>query len=141
KLDLKAAQQMYQRFVKNEFKDFKVGLIHGQMKRREAEKVMKDFQNKRIDILVSTTILEVGVDVPNANLMIIEHAERFGLSQLHQLRGRIGRGSAKSFCVLMTGGKVSEEAEQRLSAMMRTTNGFEIAELDLQLRGPGEFFG
>ena len=86
-------------------------------------------------------MIEVGVDVPNANVMVIEHAERFGLSQLHQLRGRIGRGAAKSYCILMTGGKVSEEAHERLDAMVRTQNGFEIAELDLQQRGPGEFFG
>ncbi len=92
-------------------------------------------------MLVSTTVIEVGVDVPNANIMVIEHAERFGLSQMHQLRGRIGRGAAKSYCVLMTGGKVSIEAQQRLDAMVRTQNGFEIAELDLQQRGPGEFFG
>jgi ATP-dependent DNA helicase RecG len=90
---------------------------------------------------VATTVIEVGVDVANANIMVIEHAERFGLSQLHQLRGRIGRGAAKSYCVLMTGGKVTEEAGTRLDAMVRTTNGFDIAELDLQLRGPGEFFG
>ncbi|HST08887.1 MAG TPA: helicase-related protein, partial [Terriglobales bacterium] len=94
-----------------------------------------------LDILVATTVIEVGVDVPNATVMVIEHAERFGLSQLHQLRGRIGRGSGKSFCILMTGGKISEEGEQRLDAMVRTSDGFQIAELDLQLRGPGEFFG
>jgi ATP-dependent DNA helicase RecG len=102
---------------------------------------MADFKRGEIHVLVSTTVIEVGVDVPNANVMVIEHAERFGLSQMHQLRGRIGRGAAKSYCVLMTGGKVSIEAQQRLDAMARTQNGFEIAELDLQQRGPGEFFG
>ena len=140
KLDLKAAQQMYQRFVKNEFKDFKVGLIHGQMKRREAEKVMKDFQNKRIDILVSTTILEVGVDVPNANLMVIEHAERFGLSQLHQLRGRIGRGSENGFCLLI-GEPLTEDSQARVKAILSSTDGFKIAQQDLLIRGPGHYFG
>ncbi len=95
----------------------------------------------RLDILVSTTVIEVGVDVANATMMVIEHAERFGLAQLHQLRGRIGRGAAKSYCVLMTGGKVSEDGERRLDAMVRTNDGFQIAELDLELRGPGEFFG
>jgi ATP-dependent DNA helicase RecG len=92
-------------------------------------------------VLVSTTVIEVGVDVPNANVMVIEHAERLGLSQLHQLRGRIGRGAAKSFCILMTGGKITDEGEQRLNKMVETADGFEIAEMDLQLRGPGEFFG
>ena len=99
------------------------------------------FSGATIDVLVATTVIEVGVDVPNASIMVVEHAERFGLSQMHQLRGRIGRGTAQSFCVLMTGGKVSPEADQRLEAMVRTQNGFEIAELDLQQRGPGEFFG
>jgi ATP-dependent DNA helicase RecG len=92
-------------------------------------------------VLISTTVIEVGVDVPNSTVMVIEHAERFGLAQLHQLRGRVGRGAAKSYCILMTGGKLSQQGEERLAAMVRTQNGFELAELDLQLRGPGEFFG
>ncbi len=107
----------------------------------QKEDVMRLFQKGELDILVSTTVIEVGVDVANATVMVVEHAERFGLSQLHQLRGRIGRGAAKSFCILMTGGKVSEDGERRLDAMVRTTDGFQIAELDLELRGPGEFFG
>jgi ATP-dependent DNA helicase RecG len=102
---------------------------------------MRMFQKGGLNILVSTTVIEVGVDVANANVMVIEHAERFGLAQLHQLRGRIGRGAAKSFCILMTGGKISEEGERRLDAMVKTTDGFALAELDLELRGPGEFFG
>jgi ATP-dependent DNA helicase RecG len=102
---------------------------------------MAKFQKGEIDVLVSTTVIEVGVDVPNASVMVVEHAERFGLAQLHQLRGRIGRGAAKSFCILMTGKKVSLEAEQRLDTMVRTTDGFEIAEVDLALRGPGELAG
>jgi ATP-dependent DNA helicase RecG len=99
------------------------------------------FQKGELQILVATTVIEVGVDVPNATVMVIEHAERFGLAQLHQLRGRIGRGAAKSYCILMTGGKISEEGQRRLDAMVRTHDGFQIAELDLELRGPGEFFG
>jgi ATP-dependent DNA helicase RecG len=105
------------------------------------EQVMRMFQKGELQILVSTTVIEVGVDVANATMMVIEHAERFGLAQLHQLRGRIGRGAAKSYCVLMTGGKVSEDAQRRLDAMVGTNDGFKIAELDLELRGPGEFFG
>jgi ATP-dependent DNA helicase RecG len=139
--DLKAASKMYNELSKRILPDLRVGLLHGRLDADEKDAVMRRFQRGELDVLVATTVIEVGVDVSNANLMIIEHAERFGLSQLHQLRGRIGRGSAKSFCVLMTGGKVSDEAEQRLDAMVRTTNGFEIAELDLKLRGPGEFFG
>jgi len=102
---------------------------------------MARFQRGDIDVLVATTVIEVGVDVQNATVMVIEHAERFGLSQLHQLRGRIGRGSNKSYCVLMTGGKITPQGQQRLDAMLRTQDGFAIAELDLELRGPGEFFG
>ena len=140
-LDVKPATRMYNELSKSILPDLRVGLLHGRLDADEKDAVMRCFQRGELDVLVSTTVIEVGVDVPNANLMIVEHAERFGLAQLHQLRGRIGRGPAKSFCVLMTGGKVSEEAQQRLDAMVRTTNGFEIAELDLQLRGPGEFFG
>jgi ATP-dependent DNA helicase RecG len=102
---------------------------------------MARFKRGEIDVLLATTVIEVGVDVPNASVMVIEHAERFGLAQMHQLRGRVGRGAAKSFCILMTGGKVTEQAEARLNAMVATQNGFELAELDLQQRGPGEFFG
>jgi ATP-dependent DNA helicase RecG len=139
--ELKAAIKMYEQLRKHEFSSVRVGLLHGRMSAEEKDATMATFQRGEIDILVSTTVIEVGVDVANANIMVVEHAERFGLSQLHQLRGRIGRGSAKSYCVLMTGGKVSVEAEQRLEAMVRTQNGFEIAEIDLRQRGPGEFFG
>jgi len=139
--DIKAATKMYDELRRNVFADRRVGLLHGRLDGEEKDAMMRRFQRGEIDVLVSTTVIEVGVDVANANVMVIEHAERFGLAQLHQLRGRIGRGAAKSFCVLMTGGKVTPEAEQRLDAMVRTTNGFEIAELDLELRGPGEFFG
>ena len=139
--ELKAAIKMHDRLRSHEFASLHVGLLHGRMAADDKDATMASFQRGEIDVLVSTTVIEVGVDVANANIMVIEHAERFGLSQLHQLRGRIGRGSAKSYCVLMTGGKVSIEAQQRLDAMVRTQNGFEIAELDLQQRGPGEFFG
>src|SRR5580700_7829697 len=139
--ELKAAIKMYRELSSRVFADLKVGLLHGRLDNDLKEQVMRRFQSGELNILVATTVIEVGVDVPNATVMVIEHAERFGLSQLHQLRGRIGRGGAKSYCVLMTGGKVSEEGEQRLDAMVRTTDGFQIADLDLQLRGPGEFFG
>jgi ATP-dependent DNA helicase RecG len=139
--ELKAALKMYKELSNRTFPDLKVGLLHGRLEPDLKEQVMRLFQKGEIQILVSTTVIEVGVDVANATVMVIEHAERFGLAQLHQLRGRIGRGAAKSYCVLMTGGKVSEDGEQRLDAMVRTTDGFQIAELDLQLRGPGEFFG
>jgi ATP-dependent DNA helicase RecG len=139
--ELKAAQQMHRQLREKIFPELHVGLLHGRLDADEKERVMREFQQGKIEILVATTVIEVGVDVPNATVMVIEHADRFGLAQLHQLRGRIGRGAAKSYCVLMRGGKVSEEGERRLEAMVRTNDGFEIAELDLELRGPGEFFG
>lgn len=139
--ELKAAIQMYRELSGKTFADQKVGLLHGRLDPELKDQVMKMFQKGDLQILVATTVIEVGVDVPNATVMVIEHAERFGLAQLHQLRGRIGRGSAKSYCVLMTGGKVSEEGQKRLQAMVDTNDGFKIAELDLELRGPGEFFG
>jgi ATP-dependent DNA helicase RecG len=139
--ELKAALKMYNELSNRIFPDLKVGLLHGRLDNDLKEHVMRLFQSGELNILVATTVIEVGVDVSNATVMVIEHAERFGLSQLHQLRGRIGRGAAKSFCILMTGGKISEEGERRLDAMVRTSDGFQIAELDLELRGPGEFFG
>jgi ATP-dependent DNA helicase RecG len=132
---------MYDELRQSVFPEFRVGLLHGKLDPEEKEIVMRRFQRGEIDVLVATTVIEVGVDVPNANVMVIEHADRFGLSQLHQLRGRIGRGAAKSCCILTTSGKVSPEGDLRLNAMVQTTNGFEISEMDLELRGPGEFFG
>jgi len=139
--ELKAATKMYDEIRKKVLPDLRIGLLHGRLASDDKEIAMRRFQRGEIDVLVATTVIEVGVDVSNATIMVVEHAERFGLAQLHQLRGRIGRGAAKSYCVLMTGNKVTPEAEQRLDTMVRTTDGFEIAETDLQLRGPGEFFG
>ncbi len=139
--ELKAAVKMYRELSAKVFADFKVGLLHGRLDPDLKDQVMRRFQQGELQILVATTVIEVGVDVPNASVMVVEHAERFGLAQLHQLRGRIGRGAAKSYCILMTGGKVTEDGERRLDAMVRTNDGFQIAELDLELRGPGEFFG
>lgn len=139
-LDLKDASVGFEH-LKDMFPDFQVGLIHGRMKSDEKEAVMKRFAAGEVHILVSTTVIEVGVNVPNASVMIVEHAERFGLSQLHQLRGRIGRGSRKSYCILMTDIKRSKEGRFRLDTMAKTTDGFEIAEADLKLRGPGDFLG
>ena len=138
---LKAAIKMYDELRKRVFPDLRVGLIHGRLSADEKDETMRRFQRGEIDVLVSTTVIEVGVDVPNASVMVVEHAERFGLAQLHQLRGRIGRGAAKSYCILMTGGKVTPEADRRLDAMVRTNDGFQIAELDLELRGWGEIAG
>jgi ATP-dependent DNA helicase RecG len=139
--ELKPAIKMFDAIRKQVLPDLKIGLLHGRMNADEKDLTMKQFKDGAIQVLVATTVIEVGVDVPNATVMVIEHAERFGLSQLHQLRGRIGRGAAKSFCILMTGPKISPEGEQRLNKMVETGDGFEIAETDLQLRGPGEFFG
>lgn len=140
KLDLKAAEEMFKRFTAQDFKNYRVGLVHGQMKRQEAEEVMEQFKNKKIQVLVATTVLEVGIDVPNASVMVIEHAERFGLSQLHQLRGRIGRGKTDGLCLLISD-PMTEGATARLEAICSTTDGFKIAEHDLLIRGPGHYFG
>src|SRR5690606_4291 len=121
--------------------DLRVSLIHGKLKPADKASVMDAFRNGEVDLLVATTVIEVGVDVPKASLMIIEHAERFGLAQLHQLRGRVGRGAAKSVCVLLYQRPLSLIARQRLRAMYETSDGFEIARRDLELRGPGEFLG
>jgi ATP-dependent DNA helicase RecG len=141
KLELKAAMDEYNRLSKEVFPRLKVGLLHGRLSSEEKDAVMESFRKNETQILVATTVIEVGVDVPNATAMVIEHAERFGLAQLHQLRGRIGRGAAKSHCILVGPVRMTEEARARLETMVRTANGFEIAETDLFLRGPGEFFG
>ena len=141
KTKLRAATQMFDELRQGPLSGLRLGLLHGRMPADDKEVAMRRFQRGDTDVLIATTVIEVGVDVPNATVMVVDHAERFGLAQLHQLRGRVGRGTAKSFCILMTGGKVSESAEARLDAMVRTQNGFELAELDLAQRGPGEFFG
>ncbi|MGC1461832.1 MAG: ATP-dependent DNA helicase RecG [Terracidiphilus sp.] len=141
KSGLKSAVEMHEKLRTGPLAGLRIGLLHGRLDADEKEIIMRRFQRGEIDVLVATTVIEVGVDVPNATVMVIEHAERFGLAQLHQLRGRVGRGAAKSYCVLMTGPRVSPLAEERLNAMVRTQDGFELAELDLTLRGPGEFFG
>ena len=132
---------MYDELRKQVFPELKLGLLHGRLGAEEKDDIMRRFKSGDLDVLVATTVIEVGVDVPNATVMVVEHAERFGLAQLHQLRGRVGRGAAKSYCILMTGPRVSELGEERLNAMVRTQDGFELAELDLTMRGPGEFFG
>jgi ATP-dependent DNA helicase RecG len=141
KLELKAAMEEYERLSTAVFPKLKLGLLHGRLSSEEKEDVMQKFRRNEIQILVATTVVEVGVDVPNATVMIIEHAERFGLAQLHQLRGRIGRGAQQSHCILVAPDRMTEDARARLETMVHTTDGFEIAETDLQLRGPGEFFG
>ncbi|SNB45974.1 ATP-dependent DNA helicase RecG [Geobacter sp. DSM 9736] len=141
KSELKAATQMAEHLTAEVFPDLKVGLLHGRMKPEEKEETMRAFKERRLDILVATTVIEVGIDVPNATVMVIEHAERFGLSQLHQLRGRVGRGGGRSRCILLTPGKLSEDGEKRLRVMEQTSDGFRIAEADLEIRGPGDFLG
>jgi len=140
KIDLKNATEEYEK-LKVQFPNIRFGLLHGKMKPVEKDAVMEDFRQHKIDVLVSTTVIEVGVDVPNATIMMIEHAERFGLSQLHQLRGRVGRGEHKSFCIMIMGYAVSEETRTRVEFMEKTTDGFKVAEFDLEIRGPGEFMG
>lgn len=139
-VDLKSAEQMYKELSKGVFKKYKVGLIHGQIKQQNAEWVMNEFKDGKIQILIATTILEVGVDVTNASVMVIEHADRFGLAQLHQLRGRIGRGQHDSRCFLIAD-PTTQEGQMRMEAILKTDNGFDIAQKDLEIRGPGHFFG
>ncbi len=138
---LKSALEMYDRLSRDVFPELRLGLLHGRLSAEEKERTMADFKAGRIQVLVATTVVEVGVDVPNATVMVIEHAERFGLAQLHQLRGRVGRGAHKSYCILMTSGPLNDEAKERIGVLVRTQDGFEIADTDLALRGPGEFFG
>lgn len=139
-LDIESATELYDTLSKKEFKDYKVALLHGKMSGKQKDAVMRDFKDGKTDLLVSTTVIEVGVDVPNAVIMVIENADRFGLSQLHQLRGRIGRGEHKSSCVLVSDSK-NAETKQRLKVITDTTDGFKIADEDLRLRGPGDFLG
>ncbi|MFQ5521336.1 MAG: ATP-dependent DNA helicase RecG, partial [Candidatus Methylomirabilia bacterium] len=140
-LDLKAATEMAERLALEIFPRYRVGLLHGRMRFEEKEAVMTAFKTGETKVLVSTTVIEVGIDIPNATVMVVEHAERFGLAQLHQLRGRVGRGPWKSFCILLPSETASVEARRRLRAMTQSQDGFRIAEVDLELRGPGEFFG
>jgi ATP-dependent DNA helicase RecG len=141
KMELLNATDMAQYFQSSIFKHFKVGLLHGAMKVEEKESIMKRFKSGKIDMLVCTTVIEVGIDVPNATMIVIEHADRFGLSQLHQLRGRVGRGSDQSRCILVTSSKRTELATKRLRIMEKTTDGFKIAEEDLLIRGVGDMLG
>jgi ATP-dependent DNA helicase RecG len=141
KIDLKSATEMADHLQTDVFPGYRVALLHGRMKQDAKDRVMHAFASGQIHILVSTTVVEVGVDVPNASVMVVEHAERFGLSQLHQLRGRVGRGAWESHCILLYQAPWTDDARERLKVMASTTDGFAIAEKDLELRGPGDFFG
>jgi ATP-dependent DNA helicase RecG len=140
-VDLKAATEMADHLAQDDFPDLRVALLHGRLKQDAKDRVMGAFVRGEFDILVSMTVIEVGVDVPNATVMVVEHAERFGLSQLHQLRGRVGRGAHRSYCILLYQAPLTDQGRDRLKALTDTTDGFEIDERDLQLRGPGDFFG
>jgi ATP-dependent DNA helicase RecG len=140
KIEMKAAVKEAKKLSATVFRSFRVGLVHGQMPPAQREEAMLKFRSHAYDILIATTVIEVGIDVPNATVIVIEHADRFGLATLHQLRGRVGRGAQKSFCILV-GEPKTEEAAERMKAMQETTNGFAIAHKDLMIRGPGEFFG
>lgn len=140
KVQAQAAEDLHYRLENGVFKDLKIGLLHGQMKGKDKEAVMDQFRRHELDILVSTTVIEVGVDVPNSSVMVIEDANRFGLSQLHQLRGRVGRGSTQSYCILISDAR-NADARERMDVMVETTDGFRIAEADLRIRGPGEMAG
>jgi len=139
-IEAQSATELADRIARQDFSDLKVGLIHGKMKPKDKDAVMRSFVEGETDILVSTTVIEVGVNVPNATIMVIENAERFGLAQLHQLRGRVGRGEHQSYCILYNNGK-TQVASERMKVMEKTNDGFVISEKDLELRGPGEFFG
>jgi ATP-dependent DNA helicase RecG len=139
-MDLKNLEDGY-KYVKELFPDVETGMVHGKLKPNFKEKMMQEFKAGKTKIMVATTVIEVGVDVPNASVMVIESAERFGLSQLHQLRGRVGRGAEQSYCILMSSYKISNESRKRLETMVRTNDGFDIAEVDMKLRGPGDIEG
>ncbi|MBU1992885.1 DNA helicase RecG, partial [Patescibacteria group bacterium] len=139
-LEVKAVKKEYENLARNIFPELNLGLLHGKLKQNEKDKVMQDFKDNKINILVSTSVVEVGIDIPNATIMIIEGSERFGLSQLHQFRGRVGRGEVQSYCFLFTN-STSLESQRRLGAMTKYSSGFKLAEIDLQLRGPGEIYG
>ncbi len=140
KIEAKAAVEEYQRLQKSIYPDLRLGLLHGRLKGEEKDEVMRQFSERELDILVSTSVVEVGIDVPNATVMLVEGADRFGLAQLHQFRGRVGRGDAQSYCILMSDA-TTDVSQERLRAIEETNDGFVLAEKDLELRGPGDFFG